>query len=92
MSLFVEESLDHYKQDNSKEESVLEVIKTNKAKMIPFRFDCGKNDELIEYNRELHQELLKENISHIYEEFSGKHEWEYWENHVKDSLLFFDNL
>ncbi|WP_299625011.1 alpha/beta hydrolase-fold protein [uncultured Tenacibaculum sp.] len=92
MSLFVEETLDHYKQVNSKEESVLEVIKMNKTKMVPFRFDCGKNDELIEYNRKLHQELLKENISHIYEEFSGKHEWKYWENHVKDSLLFFDKL
>ncbi|WP_075343020.1 alpha/beta hydrolase [Tenacibaculum agarivorans] len=92
MSLFVEEELENYKQESAKEESVFEIIKKNKDHIAPFRFDCGKNDELIEHNRKLHQELVDENIIHVYEEFSGKHEWPYWEEHVKDSLLFFDTL
>jgi len=92
MSLFVEEELENYKQESPKEESVFEIIKKNKDHIAPFRFDCGKNDELIEDNRKLHQELVDESIIHVYEEFSGKHEWPYWEEHVKDNLLFFDTL
>ncbi len=92
MSLFVEEKLENYKQENDTDEPVFEIIKSNRDKIAPFRFDCGENDQLIEHNRKLHQQLLDEKISHIYEEFSGKHEWPYWENHVKDSLLFFNKL
>lgn len=92
MGLFVEEELNNYKQKNSAEASVFETIKNNKENISPFRFDCGRNDELIEHNRKLHQQLVEENISHIYEEFEGKHEWSYWENHVEDSLRFFNKL
>ncbi|TCI94149.1 alpha/beta hydrolase [Tenacibaculum sp. M341] len=92
MSLFVEEDLEHYQQTTSKETSVFEIIKKNKNSIAPFRFDCGENDELIAYNRKLHEELLHQNIPHIYEEFSGKHEWSYWEHNIKHSLLFFNKL
>ncbi|MGY5352138.1 alpha/beta hydrolase [Wenyingzhuangia sp. IMCC45533] len=92
MELFVEENLENYKQELSKNESVFELMKQNKSVLPPFRFDCGRDDELIEHNRTLHKQLEEENIPHSYEEFSGKHEWVYWETHIKDTLRFFNNL
>lgn len=71
------------------QESVLESILQHKATLPPFRFDCGKEDILIEYNRHLHQALEQHGIDHQYNEFSGGHEWPYWEEHIVDSLLFF---
>ncbi len=69
--------------------SVLETILQNRSTLAPFRFDCGSEDILIEANRQLHQELLQLQVQHAYEEFSGGHEWPYWEKHIVDSLLFF---
>ena len=92
MKLFVEEEESNYKQENPTNESVFQLMKQNRGLLPPVRFDCGKDDLLIEHNRTLHQQLLEADISHEYEEFSGKHEWSYWENHVKDTLRFFDKL
>lgn len=91
MKLFVEEGEENYKQEKTENESVFELIKKNKSELPPFRFDCGKDDLLIEYNRTLHKELNDSQINHIYEEFEGKHEWIYWETHIKDSLVFFNS-
>ncbi|WP_428657980.1 alpha/beta hydrolase [Runella sp.] len=71
------------------QESVLESILKNKSSLPSFRFDCGIDDILIEPNRRLHQALLQHEIEHTYDEFSGGHEWPYWEAHVVESLLFF---
>ena len=71
------------------QESVLKCILQHKATLPPFRFDCGKEDILIEYNRQLHEALIQHGIDHQYNEFSGGHEWPYWEEHIVDSLLFF---
>ena len=91
MNLFVEESLDEYTQPNTVDEDVFLTMKENKNKLPPFRFDCGKDDLLIEYNRKLHTRLTEVDISHDYEEFEGMHEWPYWEEHIVDSLLFFNS-
>ncbi|MBU2950846.1 esterase family protein [Tamlana agarivorans] len=90
MHLFVEEDDSNYQLNNRSLEDVFQVILQNKKKLPPLRFDCGKNDLLIEYNRSLHQNLVSKNIPHSYEEFNGAHEWPYWQEHVKDSLLFFN--
>lgn len=74
------------------QESVLESLIKNKSILSPFRFDCGREDVLLESNRQLHQALIKYQIPHTYEEFEGGHEWAYWEKHVADSLLFFGNF
>jgi enterochelin esterase-like enzyme len=80
------------KENARVQESVLEVILTNQDLGLNFRFDCGKNDLLIEHNRRLHEELKKFGIEHVYEEFSGGHEWPYWRKHIVSSLLYFDQL
>lgn len=74
------------------QESALETILKNRLTLAPFRFDCGSEDILIEPNRQLHQALIKYQIEHAYEEFSGGHEWAYWEKHVVDSLMFFGSF
>ncbi|RYU93479.1 alpha/beta hydrolase [Emticicia agri] len=74
------------------EESTLQWILANKGLLPLFRFDCGKADLLIEDNRRLHQALIVNNIPHIYEEFDGAHEWPYWQEHIVDTLLFFNGF
>jgi enterochelin esterase-like enzyme len=92
MSLFVEESLKDYEQANRQEESVLEMALNKKQHLPKLRFDCGTEDLLINYNRFLHDQFNKAQIDHEYEEFSGGHEWSYWQEHIKDSLLFFNKF
>ncbi|WP_139955855.1 alpha/beta hydrolase [Flavicella sediminum] len=90
MPLFVEENESEYQQKIKNEEDVFHWMFTHKETLPPFRFDCGKDDLLIEHNRILHQKLTLANIPHQYQEFEGKHEWSYWQEHIKDTLLFFD--
>ena len=92
MKLFAEEDLANYAQADKTEEDVFETIKKNISYLPRLRFDCGKDDLLIEQNRLLHQQLENENIQHIYEEFDGVHEWPYWIEHVRASLKFFGSL
>ncbi len=92
MPLFVEEPQECYPDVHLDGVSALKTILNNKGNLPKLRFDCGKNDLLIEHNRTLHQELTSHNIPHVYEEFEGAHEWEYWQEHIKDTLLFFNSL
>ncbi|MBO0592693.1 esterase family protein [Cellulophaga sp. E16_2] len=92
MHLFVEEDESSYNQENLSDEDVFLLLQKNKLRLPPFRFDCGKDDILIEQNRRLHQLLKEAHIPHTYQEFEGKHEWSYWQEHIKDTLLFFDSL
>ncbi len=92
MELFVEENLNDYTQENPEEESVLNTILHYKKQLPPLRFDCGREDLLIKYNRLLSTTLENNKISHIYDEFEGKHEWGYWQKHLKDTLVFFNKF
>jgi len=63
--------------------------KVKKAGKLPaIRIDCGKSDFLIEENRTYHNALLKLKIAHEYEEFPGDHNWDYWDEHVRQALEF----
>ncbi len=46
-------------------------MEKNRAILPPLRFDCGREDSLLERNRELLAELLAANIPHEYHEFAG---------------------
>ncbi|MBS1735351.1 MAG: esterase family protein [Bacteroidetes bacterium] len=89
MKLFVEEDISHYKQTDPSEEDILQTILKNQLHLPDIRFDCGNADPLIEENRLLHHQLLKHNIDHQYKENEGKHEWPYWQLHVRATLAFF---
>ena len=89
MKLFVEEDISNYFQPTKEAEDVLQTFRLYNKHLPPIRFDCGFDDQLIEYNRELHREMLAHDIPHEYEEYPGSHNWSYWENNVARTLLFF---
>lgn len=92
MTQFVEEPLSAYVgPDGSQDElDPLHWLRKNRAALPPIRMDCGVNDTLLAGNRRFHRLLTEERIEHTYEEFSGGHEWPYWELHVEKTLLFFE--
>lgn len=58
------------------------------SKMPKLRFDCGKDDFLIESNRGFAEHLKKLEVPHEYQEFPGDHNWEYWDEHVREGIDF----
>lgn len=72
--------------------NVFRLLLKNRDQLPPLRFDCGKVDLLIEYNRSLHQAFASNSIKHAYQDFEGAHEWSYWQEHIKDSLLFINQF
>ncbi len=85
---FIIESRGGWSRD-ADDESVMAAMTSGRGALPPFRFDCGTEDPLLTPNRKLHRELETAGIRHRYEEFSGGHNWPYWEKHVVDSLTFF---
>jgi enterochelin esterase-like enzyme len=70
-------------------ETALAAILTAGAALPPLRFDCGLADALLPANRALHEALDRAGLPHRYQEFSGGHEWSYWEARLADSLRYF---
>lgn len=89
IKLFVEEPLKSYLQHNIVDEDVLATFKQYRDSLPPVKFDCGTDDLLLKYNRELHEKMVQEGIPHQYNEYTGGHEWYYWATHIIDSLRFF---
>lgn len=79
-------------KDASEQDGVLDWMLHNKDILPPFRFDCGHKDLLIEPNRNLHKALTEHGIAHVYEEFPGEHSWDYWVEHIRGTLLFFNQV
>lgn len=50
--------------------------------------DCGTEDSLLEANREFHRQLLAQRVPHLYREFPGNHDWDYWDLHIREALAF----
>ncbi|WP_276388403.1 alpha/beta hydrolase [Eudoraea chungangensis] len=91
LSNYVEEPLASYDLEH-KNLDVLESCIKYKNNLPPIRFDCGMEDPLLGANRHLHHELAKHKIPHVYEEFKGDHEWSYWKEHLKKTLLYFNHI
>jgi S-formylglutathione hydrolase FrmB len=87
-TMFVEEPLPAYHCAET-DRSVLETLLRNQQPLPPLRFDCGTEDPLIGFNRDLNGQLKRAGIHHVYEEFPGGHNWPYWEEHLADMLRFF---
>lgn len=52
------------------------------------RLDCGREDPLIEHSRTFHRHLEQIGYDHEYEEHPGAHSWDYWDEHVRESIDF----
>lgn len=50
--------------------------------------DCGTEDFLLAENHTVKADLVKHGIPHIYLEYPGAHNWEYWQAHVGEGLDF----
>lgn len=92
MELFVEESIRNYQNVPDEMLNIYKLAVSNRDHLPRLRFDCGKDDLLITYNRELHKQLTESNINHTYEESIGEHNWNYWERQITDTLLFFNSI
>jgi enterochelin esterase-like enzyme len=91
MRLFVSD-FETLENDISAQDNVLDWMLCNKDVLPPFRLDCGRDDILVAYNRQLHLDLEKNGIPHIYEEYSGGHSWDYWAEHIGETLCFFSQV
>jgi len=89
---FVNEPLEEYQASGAENVSILHWAATNRAALPPIRFDCGREDSLLEANRELHTALHEQGIPHTYEEFDGGHTWDYWQAHVRETLRFVSRI
>lgn len=52
------------------------------------RLDCGTEDFLLEGNRSFHAHLQRLGIDHAYHEYPGGHAWDYWDEHIRQTLAF----
>ena len=69
--------------------AVMDLIFAQRNNVPALRFDCGTEDLLLERNRALSKSLQAIHVPHEYAEFPGGHTWEYWREHVADTLRFF---
>jgi S-formylglutathione hydrolase FrmB len=53
--------------------------------------DCGTEDHLLPSSRMLTAKLKELGVPHEYHEHSGAHEWDYWNEHVRDAIAFHTN-
>lgn len=80
------------KSDAINQDGVLDWMLKNRDILPPFRFDCGRDDILIQENRELHKALETHGIEHEYFEYEGGHSWDSWEKNIGETLMFFEKV
>ena len=44
----------------------------------------------MKYSPKVNEELVRQNVVHLYQEYPGAHDWAYWKTHLADTLLFFE--
>ena len=74
------------------EEELVTIIRKNKKRLPPFRFDCGTDDPLFTSNLKLHKQLDEAGITHEFEIFEGGHSNAYWTDNIGKTLVFFDSI
>ncbi len=60
-----------------------------RAPLPALKMDCGTEDFLIDSNRHLHAHLQQLGIAHQYDEFPGYHNWDFWDEHIPQTIEFF---
>jgi len=68
--------------------SVINLAKTLKKGELKIYMDCGMNDFFSQVNHNLHQQLLKAHINHLYVQRAGGHNWTYWRTAIKYEMIF----
>lgn len=71
---------------------ILHWMRLNRDAMPPLRFDCGSDDQLFAANVRLNEELSRIGVEHQFVPNAGDHSWPYWQTHVEETLLFFEDI
>ena len=58
----------------------------DRLKHLVIYFDCGTDDESLPDNRAFHKLLDSLGVQHEYHEYPGTHDWDYWRDHLDESL------
>ena len=65
------------------------AARAKKADALPeILIDCGVDDFLFDDNRSFVESLKKMHVPHTYREFPGAHDWNYWDEHVREAIAF----
>ncbi len=76
-------------RENWNNYSVTNIAYQLKDSVLALIIDCGVKDFFSNVNRNLHQQLLQQGVTHDYIERPGEHNWDYWSNSVLYQLLYF---
>jgi S-formylglutathione hydrolase FrmB len=76
--------------ENWETHTVINLAKNLKPGDLAISLDCGSEDFFVQVNRNLHQQLLDQQIVHNYEEHPGKHTWKYWKEGIERQMKFID--
>jgi putative tributyrin esterase len=68
---------------------VIAALRDAGSPLPALRVDCGRADPFIDANRRLHAEMQAAGIAHEYAEHDGGHDWDYWAQHLEETLRFF---
>mgnify|MGYP004442976267 FL=1 len=78
------------KSENNPEELIRRLKSQNKS--IPSIFmACGREDFLIDQNREFHKFLIDNDVNVYYKEDEGNHNWEFWNKYLEPSIQWLLN-
>jgi len=61
----------------------------DKTKLPKVYLSCGTQDPLLPLSRRFHKLLQDNSFEHVYEEWTGNHEWEFWGKSLERMLEVF---
>ena len=71
--------------DLTNDMDIYSLIKESENKPALF-LTCGTEDHLYSENKDLHDWLETQKITHLYSEKPGDHSWPFWENAIKEAI------
>lgn len=80
--------------DQWKAHSVYHLAEAFTTAGVALRFDTGTEDTTgaVDDSRRFHKKLEELKVPHIYNEYPGKHNWEYWQDHISEHLDFHEQV
>lgn len=72
---------------------IAQKLTSKQIASLPYLYlDCGLEDVFLTTNRELVDILLAKKIPHQFRQLPGEHNWEYWDQQVKEILRLYAEL
>lgn len=80
-------NLNELDESENNPEYLLKTRLANGETIQPIYMACGTEDFLINENREFHEVLLQNNVSHTYQESTGVHDWKFWNEYLEPAIV-----